>query len=57
MQLFMLQPLTDDRPLTIILYCVIIAISFIVRFSSNNTSIDSNMNNYIMLNYYLIAIM
>lgn len=53
----MLQPLIDDRPLIIILYCVIIAISFIVRFSSNNTSINVNINNYIMLNYYLIAIM
>ncbi|CAK92348.1 unnamed protein product (macronuclear) [Paramecium tetraurelia] len=57
MQLFMLQPLIDDRPLTIIFYCIIVNISFIIRFSANNTSINQNINQYIMLNYYLIAFM
>ncbi|CAD8201256.1 unnamed protein product [Paramecium pentaurelia] len=57
MQLFMLQPLIDDRPLTIIFYCIIVNISFIIRFSANNTSINQNINTYIMLNYYLIAFM
>ncbi|CAD8108584.1 unnamed protein product [Paramecium primaurelia] len=57
MQLFMLQPLIDDRPLTIIFYCFVVNISFIIRFSSNNTTTDENFNNYIMLNYYLIALM
>ncbi|CAD8127987.1 unnamed protein product [Paramecium sonneborni] len=57
MQLFMLQPLIDDRPLTIILYCFALNISFIIRFSANNTTSDANFNQYIMLNYYLIAMM
>ncbi|CAD8079778.1 unnamed protein product [Paramecium primaurelia] len=57
MQLFMLQPLIDDRPLTIIFYCLTLNISFIIRFSANNTTSDANFNKYIMLNYYLIAMM